>query len=414
MKKNKPRETRSACKYPCWRNFRPTGMIVFCGLFFMASLFAMDTYAASPDGKDVEGVLQAGKKQISGMVTDEKGEPVIGANVVEKGTTNGVITDLDGKFSLNAGNNAILQVSFIGYVTQEIKVGNQSLIQIALAEDVHNLEDVIVVGYGTQKKVNLTGAVAQVTSEVLESRPIVNISQGLQGVIPNLNVNVNSGAPGQSTSFNIRGNNSLNGGSPLVLVNNVQMNADLVNPEDIQSISVLKDAASAAIYGARAAYGVILITTKNGNKGQAPRISFSANGYWQSPQLKIETINSMEFLTMKDLAYQNGGGGGHYYNAKVYEYAEKYYNDPVNNLPVFYDPEIDQNNYQYCGNTNWWDELYKKASFSQQYNVNVVGGSEKSTYYASVGYNNESGMAKVGDDMYRKINANLNVTSEIT
>ncbi|MDR1982107.1 MAG: TonB-dependent receptor [Tannerellaceae bacterium] len=372
------------------------------------------TYSINDRHITIFRMQQNSGKTIHGTVLDDNGVPIIGANVVEKGTTNGIITDLDGKFSLSVSENAILQITYIGYIGQEIAVKNQTTFHITLLEDHLGLEEVVVIGYGTQRKVNLTGAIAQVSGEVLESRPITNISQGLQGVVPNLNVNVNSGAPGQSTSFNIRGNNSLNGGSPLVLVNNVQMNADLINPEDIQSISVLKDAASAAIYGARAAYGVILITTKNGNKGQAPRISFSANGYWQSPQLKIETINSMEYLTMIDLIYQNSGGSGHYFDPTLYEYAEKYYNDPVNNLPVYYEPELDPYGYQYCGNTNWWDELYKKASFSQQYNVNIAGGSEKTTYYASVGYNNENGMAKVGDDMYRKVNANLNLTSDIT
>jgi TonB-linked SusC/RagA family outer membrane protein len=382
-----------------------------------AFLLLTGIWTASARGGDSSETLKPAqnKIRITGTVADRTGEPVIGANIVEKGVTvNGTVSDVDGKFSLSVSQGATLVVSYIGYVTQEIVTGNQTSLQITLVEDSRTLDEVVVVGYGTQRKVNLTGAVAQVTSETLESRPIVNLSQGLQGVIPNLNVNLNSGAPGQSTSFNIRGNNSLNGGSPLVLVNNVQMSADLVNPEDIESVSVLKDAASAAIYGARAAFGVILITTKNGKKGQAPRVSFSTNGYWQSPAKVIETVNSMEFLTMKDLAYQNGGGGGHYYHPKVYEYAEKYFNDPVNNLPLFYDPDINPNQYQYCGNTNWWDELYKKASFSQQYNVNVVGGSEKTNYYASVGYNNEAGITKVGNDMFRKFNANLNLTTDVT
>ncbi|MDR1454264.1 MAG: TonB-dependent receptor [Tannerella sp.] len=358
---------------------------------------------------------QQAKSRISGTVVDRTGEAVIGANIVEKGVKmNGTVTDADGKFSLEVAPGATLTVSYIGYVTQEVAVGNRTSLNITLSEDSKALEEVVVVGYGTQRKVNLTGAVAQVTGEVLENRPIVNLSQGLQGVIPNLNVTLNSGAPGQSTSLNVRGNTSLNGGSPLVLVDNVQMSADLVNPEDIASISVLKDAASAAIYGARAAYGVILITTKNGRKGQAPRVSLSTSGYWQSPAKTIETVNSMDYLKMKDLAFQGGGGGGHYYNPKVYEYAERYFNDPVNNLPVFFDPDISPNTYQYCGNTDWWDEVYKKASFSQQYNVNVTGGSEKTNYYASLGYNNEAGITKVGDDMFHKVNATLNLSTDVT
>lgn len=360
---------------------------------------------------------QQTRATLRGTVTDERGETIIGANVVIKGTTQGGITDVDGKFAIEGVENGqIIQISYIGYLAQEIKYTGQNNLKIQLKEDAETLDEVVVVGYGTQRKANLTGAVAQVTGEVLESRPIVSLGQGLQGVIPNLNVNLQSGAPGQQTKFNIRGNSTIyeDGGMPLVLVNNVEMDPDLINPDDIESISVLKDAASAAIYGARAAYGVVLITTKAGRREQKPQVSFSANGYWQSPAKTIETVNSMEFLTMKDLAYQNGGGGGRYYNPKVYEYAEKYFNDPANNSSVFFDAAIDPNRYQYSGNTNWWDEVYKKSSFSQQYNVNLTGGSEKSTYYASVGLNDVDGITKAGNDTYQKFNANLSVSSDVT
>ncbi len=357
---------------------------------------------------------QQNTRKLKGKITDTRGESIIGANVILKGTNTGTITDFDGNFTLDVPQGATLLVSYIGYLSQEVGTANKDMIEIKLREDTQKLEEVVVVGYGTQRKANLTGAVAQVSGDVLESRPIANLSQGLQGVVPNLNVSVNSGAPGQSSSFNIRGTTSLNGGGPLVLVNNVQMDPDLINPEDIASISVLKDAASAAIYGARAAYGVILITTKNGTKEQKPQISLSTNGYWQSPAKTIETINSMEYLNMIDLAYQNGGGSGHYYNPVIYEYAEKYFNDPANNSPVYYDPSIDPNKYQYVGNTNWWDEIYKNSSFSQQYNLAVNGGSENSTYYASLGYNNIGGILKHGDDKYQRFNANLNLSSDIT
>ena len=197
-----------------------------------------------------------------GVVKDATGEPIIGASVSVKGTKNATVTDLDGQFTLSGVNKGTtIVISYIGFVNSEIKWDGKSL-DVTLAEDTQGLEEVVVVGYGTQKKVNLSGAVANVDGKVLENRPITNIGQGLQGVVPNLNVSMNSGgAPGASSSYNIRGNTSLNGGSPLVLVDNVQMDANLVNPEDVESISVLKDASSAAIYGARAAYGVILITT---------------------------------------------------------------------------------------------------------------------------------------------------------
>jgi TonB-linked outer membrane protein, SusC/RagA family/TonB-dependent outer membrane receptor, SusC/RagA subfamily, signature region len=358
-----------------------------------------------------EKIIQE-KSTVSGIVSDKQG-PIIGATVMVKNSNNAAVTDQNGSYTLkNLKQGDVIQVSYIGYLTKEVSYNNQGTINFVLEEDAELLNEVVVVGYGTQTKKNLTGAVEQVSGDVLENRPIANIGQGLQGVIPNLNINVNGGAPGQSASFNIRGTTSLNGGSPLVLVDNVQMDPNLVNPDDVESISVLKDASSAAIYGARAAYGVILITTKNGRKGQRPQVSFSASGYWQSPAIRVTNINSIEFLKMKDLAYQAGGGSGHYYNEAIYKYAEAYYNGTYE-YPEFYDERIDPNKWQYCGNTDWFKELYK-TSFSQMYNINLNGGTERTTYYASFGFNDVNGLLKAGNDYYKKFNANLNVSSDIT
>ena len=306
-----------------------------------------------------------------GMVKDATGEPIIGASVSVKGTKNATVTDLDGNFTLTGVNKGTtIVISYIGFVNSEIKWDGKN-IDVTLAEDSQGLDEVVVVGYGTQKKVNLSGAVANVDGKVLENRPISNIGQGLQGVVPNLNVSMNNGgAPGTGSSYNIRGNTSLNGGSPLVLVDNVQMDANLVNPDDIESISVLKDASSAAIYGARAAYGVILITTKKGRKSDKPTISLSATGYWQSPVKAYHNVNSMQYLKMMDEANKNDGGSGHYFKDQVYEYAEKYFNGTYKD-PVFFDPAYDTSKYGYCGNTDWWKELYK-TSFSQIYNAVAV------------------------------------------
>ena len=361
----------------------------------------------------------AGVKEIqqngvcNGVVTDTTGETVIGASVVVKGTTNGTITGLDGDFSLSGvTKGSILVVSFVGYQNTEVKWNGQPL-TIVLKEDTKVLDEVVVVGYGTQKKANLSGAVAAVDGKVLQDRPITNIGQGLQGVVPNLNITMNNGgAPGATSSFNIRGNTSLNGGSPLVLVDNVQMDANLVNPDDIESISVLKDAASASIYGARAAYGVILITTKKGKKSDKPTVSLSATGYWQSPALTFHNVNSMQYLTMMDEAYQNDGGSGHYFKSQVYQYAEDYFNGKYDS-PVFFDTAYDTYKYGYCGNTDWWDELYK-TSFSQIYTANISGGNDRTTYYASVSMNDQGGILKAGDDKYNKYNANVNISSNIT
>lgn len=381
-------------------------------LLLLSAISAGTAYAVPKWG--TAGVKEIQQNGVcNGVVTDTTGETVIGASVVVKGTTNGTITGLDGDFSLSGvTKGSILVVSFVGYQNTEVKWNGQPL-TIVLKEDTKVLDEVVVVGYGTQKKANLSGAVAAVDGKVLQDRPITNIGQGLQGVVPNLNITMNNGgAPGATSSFNIRGNTSLNGGSPLVLVDNVQMDANLVNPDDIESISVLKDAASASIYGARAAYGVILITTKKGKKSDKPTVSLSATGYWQSPALTFHNVNSMQYLTMMDEAYQNDGGSGHYFKSQVYQYAEDYFNGKYDS-PVFFDTAYDTYKYGYCGNTDWWDELYK-TSFSQIYTANISGGNDRTTYYASVSMNNQGGILKAGDDKYNKYNANVNISSNIT
>lgn len=381
-------------------------------LLLLSAISAGTAYAVPKWG--TAGVKEIQQNGVcNGVVTDTTGETVIGASVVVKGTTNGTITGLDGDFSLlGVTKGSILVVSFVGYQNTEVKWNGQPL-TIVLKEDTKVLDEVVVVGYGTQKKANLSGAVAAVDGKVLQDRPITNIGQGLQGVVPNLNITMNNGgAPGATSSFNIRGNTSLNGGSPLVLVDNVQMDANLVNPDDIESISVLKDAASASIYGARAAYGVILITTKKGKKSDKPTVSLSATGYWQSPALTFHNVNSMQYLTMMDEAYQNDGGSGHYFKSQVYQYAEDYFNGKYDS-PVFFDTAYDTYKYGYCGNTDWWDELYK-TSFSQIYTANISGGNDRTTYYASVSMNDQGGILKAGDDKYNKYNANVNISSNIT
>ena len=347
---------------------------------------------------------------IKGSITSDSGEPLIGVTVKVAGGQ-GAVTDIDGNFSVNAAPGTMLTFSYTGFKTQTAKAQNG--MRVVLESDVSNLNEVVVVGYGTQKKANLTGAVASVNGAVLENRPISNIGQGLQGVVPNLNVTMGrGGAPGASASFNVRGTTSLNGGEPLVLVDNVQMDPNLVNPDDIESISVLKDAASAAIYGARAAYGVILITTKKGKLNSRPTVQFSASGYWQKPAVEMHNVNSLDYLRMIDIAYQNSGGSGHYFNSLVYSYAEKYANGTYDQ-PVFYDKAYSATKYGYCGNTDWWNELYK-TSFSQIYNASISGGSEKTSYYVSLGANNQGGILKATDEKYNKYNANINVTSEVT
>ena len=350
---------------------------------------------------------------VKGVIKDYDGEPLISVAVREEGTQNGTYTDLDGNFSLEVKKGSCILISYIGFKEKRILCTNDQDIDIILEIDKKLLEEVVVVGYGTQKKVNLTGAIDQVTDEKLKDRPIVNLSQGLQGIVPNLNIETSS-EPNSSSRINIRGMTSFNQSQPLVLVDNVQMSIDQVNPNDVESISVLKDASSAAIYGARAAYGVILITTKSGKKSDRPIVSVSAQGYWQVPSTKPKLVNSMQFLNIVDDAHINSGGAGHYYNAKVYEMAELYFNDPANNSSVFFDPELDPIKYQYVGNTDWWSKIYKSSSFSQQYNASISGGNERTTYYGSFSFNDVDGLYKYGDENFKRFNAALNVSTQIT
>lgn len=217
-------------------------------------------------------------KKITGKVTGVTGEPLIGANVLAVGGKQATITNLEGEFSLEVSDNSKLQVTYIGYLPQEVSTNGKTHFVIQLKEDSQLMDEVVVVGFGTQKKVNLTGAVTAVNiQETLGDRPITNVTAALQGVVPGLKIEGTTGTPGDNLSYNIRGTTSINGGGPLVLVNNVPMDINMIDPQDIESVSVLKDAASAAIYGARAAFGVILITTKQGKKDMAPKFNYNNN-----------------------------------------------------------------------------------------------------------------------------------------
>ena len=254
--------------------------------------------AAQTDTDISLGVTEQLQMQtITGLVVDANGEPVIGASVVEKGTTNGGITNIDGKFTLNVKPGAVLKVSFVGYQTEEVKATRT--MKIVLKEDSEMLSEVVVVGYGTQKKANLTGAVATVdVNKALDSRPIADVGRGLQGSVAGVNVTIPTGEIGSDPLIKIRGQvGSIKGGSsPLILLDNVEIpSIQMVNPDDIQSISILKDAASSSIYGAKAAFGVVLITTKKGAQGDKFEVSYSNNFSWQDPAKKIE-IGGIEAL----------------------------------------------------------------------------------------------------------------------
>lgn len=383
--------------------------------FLLLSGFPMGIMAIPDvDAMAVQAVQQS--SSCNGVVVDRNGETVIGASVVVKGTTNGTITGLEGEFSIpNVKKGDIIVISYVGYTTQEIPWDGKPL-NVVLKEDTETLDEVVVVGYATVKKANLTGAVSAVDEKVLAERPIVNLGQGLQGTIPNLNITT-SAQPGAGSTFNVRGETSINGGSPLVLVDGVEMDPNLINPQDVASVSVLKDAASASIYGARAAYGVVLITTKGGKKNQPTRVSLDASVSFNSPTTRPSYMDSMQYATWMNAA-NNTTNGRDLLSQEEMDHIRAYYEDPANNSPVFIatDPNswqysnCQQGKYAYCGNTDWMDEIYKKSYPLQKYNVNISGGSEKTTYYTSVGYTNQGSMLRYGDERYRKFNVVNNIS----
>jgi len=363
-------------------------------------------------GKQTMAAAPQQSSTIRGKVIDTNGDPVIGANIVEKGTTNGTTTDVEGNFSINAKSGSTLVITFIGYVREEVKANAGRRMEIILQEDSETLEEVVVVGYGTMKKADLTGSVATVGSEVIEDRPLTNLGAGLQGAIANLNITSSSGAPGTGSSYNIRGTTNLSGGGPLVLVDGIEMDPNLINPQDVKDVTVLKDAASASIYGARAAFGVILITTKTGFVSQKPVVSLSANYSINVPTVHANYMNSMEYTQWMNDA-NTTSNGSNYFDDITMEHVRNYYNDPVNNLPVFHHPDDAASKYRYCGNTDWYEALNKKSYPMQQYNISVQGGSETAKYMTSAGMFQQDGISKWTDEDYKRFNVLQHVNYKV-
>ena len=339
----------------------------------------------------VKTVQQQGNKKVTGTITDPKGEPIIGANVVVKGSTNGTITDIDGHFSIEVTPNAILQVSYIGYVAQDVPVGNKDNLVISIHEDTQKLDEVVVVGYGSQKKVNLTGAVEQVTSDVFEGRPTANATQMLEGVVPNLNISLSDGKPGRTADFNVRGAGSINGGSALVLIDGVEGDPSMLNPNDMESISVLKDAAASAIYGARAPFGVVLITTKNATEGK-PKVTWSSSYSLQSPQ-NVPDVVSDGYIWAKHFYdayfnYNQANPSGinktqQFSVAWLDEYKRRHETGDFGT--VISDGSIGTKGryVYYPEGTDYYDLMYKKSVFAQNQNLSISGSDGKFDYYLS-------------------------------
>lgn len=369
--------------------------------------------------------LQAQQVSISGIVTDKKlNEPIIGASVVVKGTSNGCITDLDGNFQLNnVASGSTLVVSYIGYQTQEIPVQKgKTSYQVTLSEDTQTLDEVVVVGFGTQKKVNLTGAVASVDNKKLESRPVTSVGQALQGVVPGLNVSIPDagGKLDANPSFNIRGTGNLGTGSsasPLVLIDGVAGDLNQLNPQDIDNISVLMDAASAAIYGSRAPFGVILVTTKKGKQGKTS-ISYSNNLRWSRPTNIPDMLDAYTFAQYFNRAIDNTGSGeAHFFSDITMDRIQQYMRGEITTTA---DPSLSQNgncfafNQNSNDNQNWPRNFIDKTAFGQEHNVSLSGGNEKIQYYVSGAFLSQDGQMNYANDNKKRYNASARISAEIT
>lgn len=350
-----------------------------------------------------------------GVVKDNQGETVIGASVVVKGSTNGTITGLDGDFTLdNVKRGDVIQISYIGYVSQEV-VWQGTPLNITLKEDSQTLEEVVVVGFGSQKKANLTGSVSQVKmDDVLGERPVTNVKNALQGSMPGLMVS-GGASPGEAKSFNIRGTVSINGMNPLVLIDNVEGDIALLNPEDIESVTVLKDAASSAIYGARAAAGVILITTKKAKKGEKFNLNYNANFGFQT------SINSPKQASLDEYlrAYQAAGFSETYYAgngsvSKWREYLAGYKENPAAYPTVGDGIYIGEDGAPYYLNDKDVYKAFQETSFMQTHNLTANGGTEKLRYRLSAGLTKEDGPLIESKDTYMRKNISSFISADIT
>ncbi len=336
---------------------------------------------------------------VKGVVKDNFGDPLIGVNVLEKGTTNGIITDADGNFTLTvASPQSVLVVSYIGYLTQEVAVKGQTSFEINLKDDVEALEEVVVVGYGSQKKVNMTGAVSTIKSDALSDRPVTNATNALAGLASGLYVSNSGGnTPGyESQTIRIRGQGTLNNSDPLIVVDGMAGGVSIsdLNPQDIESISVLKDAASSSIYGSRAANGVILITTKKGNDGSA-RITYSGNVSFEKVAKRLNLVTDYaNYMEIQNAGLIANGQAARFSQGKIDEWR----NDNGMNPTIY-------------PNTDWQDHIYRSPSVVQNHNVTVNGGTQKVRYNLSFGYVDNPGM--VYNTNYNRYQLRSNIEVDI-
>jgi TonB-linked SusC/RagA family outer membrane protein len=356
--------------------------------------------------------------KVERTVVDETGEPLIGVNVMEEGTINGTVTDQNGYYTINISADATLLFSYIGYITQKVSVNNRGRINITLYSDTKSLEEIVVVGFSTQKKVNLTGAVGIADETTFKDRPVMTAAQALQGMVPGLQIIQRSGNLEDRPGINIRGTATIgegSAGSPLILIDGMAGDINAINPQDIESISVLKDAASSSIYGSRAPFGVILVTTKKGKSGK-PTLNYNNNFHWSNPVKLPEWMDSYTFALYWNDGSINSGTTPYFSDEhlqRIVDYQKGVLKEsvPVNpNNPAFW-----QDGYLH-GNDNqdYYDVMYRSWVFSNEHNMSVNGGVDRFTYYTSLQYLNRNGLMEFNQDKYKRYTGTVKLNIQAT
>lgn len=355
------------------------------------------------------------QKRVVGKVTDITNVPIPGATVMVVGQNNSTMTDYDGNYEITLTQGKELEFTYIGYLTKTVSVKNQSQINITLEEDLQSLDEVVIVGFGTQKKVNLSGAVNSVSVDQLSTRPVSNVTQGLQGVSPGLNIDFNSGAPGGNPNINIRGFTSINGGEPLILIDNIPSDVSYLNqiaPEDIENISVLKDASSSAIYGSRAAFGVVLVTTRNGAKGKT-KVNYNSFVTVSTPTVLPKKISDPYiYMRLQKTFSGNTPWDNQFFSDDQWEWAKNRSDNPNGTVGVRENSSTGM--WEYMGNRDWSEYFLANNTYSENHNLSISGGNDKLNYFISGSKNTSNGALKLAEDSFTrtgvrtKLNAKVN------